>query len=128
VTRRCPDNPPFSIILALDEFKFQYKHNSKDGELETVSVPIGYVAFFSSTLSHCGGPNGTGDYIYHVFANVVSNLVDYLDGTIEIDHENDDRKMIEGGMGVVKGQWEYCKKGMLGKRKELKAPSRYDQE
>ncbi len=61
------------------------------------------MAFFSSALSHCGGANGTGDYDYHVFAYIVLNLVDYSDGTTEIDHKNDDRRMIEGGERGGKG-------------------------
>jgi hypothetical protein len=100
------------------------------GELETVSVPIRHAAIFSSVLSHnCGGANGTGDYVYSVFAYVVSNPVDYLDGTIGVDHENDDRKMIEGGEGGGEGMVGVLQKTNVRKRGwELKALSRYDQE
>jgi hypothetical protein len=100
-----------------------------EGELETASVFIGHAAIFSSALSHCGGANGTGEYVYSVFAYVVSNPVDHPDRTIEIDHENDDQRMMEGGegdgkemVGVVQ-QTNFREKG-----RELKASKRYDQE
>jgi hypothetical protein len=101
VNKRCPDERPFLIILVLDEFKFQYNNNNM-GEKEEVCVPIGHVAIFSSALSHCGGANRTDDYVYHVFAYIVSNEVDYLDGeggTIERDFEDESEKkvQVEGG-------------------------------
>jgi hypothetical protein len=37
---------PFSIILALDEFQFQYKNAVMDEEVEMVCVPIGHAAIF----------------------------------------------------------------------------------
>ncbi len=40
------DEQPFSIILALDEFRFQYKNAIMDEEVETVCVPIGHAAIF----------------------------------------------------------------------------------
>ncbi len=60
MNRRHPNERPFSIIFALDEFKCQYKSETVEGESETVSVPIEHVAIFSSALSHCGGAIGTG--------------------------------------------------------------------
>jgi hypothetical protein len=64
VDNRIQDEQPFSIILALDEFQFQYKNAIMDEEVEMVCVPIGHVAIFSSALSHCRGDNGTEDYVY----------------------------------------------------------------
>jgi hypothetical protein len=63
VDKRIQDERPFSIILALDEFRFQYKNAIMDEEVESVCDPIGHVAIFSSALSHCGGDNGTEDYV-----------------------------------------------------------------
>jgi hypothetical protein len=51
---------------------------------------------FSSALSHCGGENGTKEYVYHLFAYVVAHEVDYPHGVIERD-PNDDIVMEEGG-------------------------------
>ncbi len=95
VTIRRADERLFSIILALDEFNFQYK-NKMLGQVEKVCVPIGHAAFFSSELSHCGGANGTDDYVYHLFAYVVSNDVNYLARTIERNCDNDNGKRVEG--------------------------------
>jgi hypothetical protein len=67
-------------MLALDEFRFQYKNAIMDEKVETVCVPIGHAAIFSSALSHCGGDNGTEDYVYPLFAYVVSDEVDYPQG------------------------------------------------
>ena len=61
--------------------------------METVCVPIGNAAIFSSALSHCEGDNGTEDYVYHLFAYVVSNEVDYPQGVIERDVKRE-----EGGI------------------------------
>jgi hypothetical protein len=84
---------------------------------------------FSSALSHCGGANGTGKYVDRVFAYLVSNPVGYLYGTIEIDHENDDRRMMEVGEGGGKGTVGVLQQTKVRKRgRELKAPKRYDQE
>ncbi len=80
VDKRLQDERPFSIILALDGFQFQYKNAITDDEVETVCVPIGNAAFFSSALSHCGGKNGTEEYVYHLFAYVVLDEVDYPTG------------------------------------------------
>jgi hypothetical protein len=96
VDKRIQDEWPFSIILALDEFQFQYKNAIMDEEVERVCVPIGHAAFFSSALSHCGGENRTEDYVYHLFAYVVSDEVDYLQGVIERDVK-DDIVVQEGG-------------------------------
>jgi hypothetical protein len=71
VDKRIQDERPFSIILALDEFRFQSKNAIMDEEVETVCVPIGHAAILSSALSHCRGDNGTEDYVYHLFAYVV---------------------------------------------------------
>jgi hypothetical protein len=56
VTMRHANEQPFSIILALDEFSFEYK-NQMLGQVEKVCVPIGHAANFSSVMSHCGGAN-----------------------------------------------------------------------
>ncbi len=61
----------------LDEFRFQYKNAIMDKEVETVCVPIGHAAIYLSALSHCRGENRTEDYVYCLFAYVVSNDVDY---------------------------------------------------
>ncbi len=50
VNRRRPNEWSFSIILALDEFKFQYKNDTMEGELETVSVPIRHAAIFFKSV------------------------------------------------------------------------------
>jgi hypothetical protein len=71
VDKKIQDERPFSIILALDEFRFQYKNALMDEEVETVCVPIGHAAIFSSALSCCGGDNGTEDYVYCLFAYVL---------------------------------------------------------
>jgi hypothetical protein len=60
-----------------------------DEEVETVCVPIGNAAIFSSALSHCEGDNGTEDYVYCLFAYVVLDEVDYPQGVIERDKKND---------------------------------------
>ncbi len=52
--------------------------------------------FFASALSHCGGENGTKDYVYRLSAYVVAHEVDYPHGVIERDL-NDDIVMEEGG-------------------------------
>ncbi len=76
-------------FLALGEFRFQYKNSIMDEEVEMVCVPIGHAAIFSSALSHCGGDNRTEDYVYRLFAYVVSDEVDYLQGVIERDVKDD---------------------------------------
>ena len=70
VDKKVQDEWPFSIILVLDEFRFQYKNVIMDEEVERVCVPIGHAAIFSSALSHCRGDNRTEDYAYHLFAYV----------------------------------------------------------
>jgi hypothetical protein len=55
------------------------------GQVEKVCVPIGHAAMFSSALRHFGGANGADDYIYCLFAYIVSNDVNYPVGTIERD-------------------------------------------
>ncbi len=45
VIMRCADKWLFLIILALDEFNFQYK-NKLSGQVEKVCVPIGHAAIF----------------------------------------------------------------------------------
>jgi hypothetical protein len=77
VDKRIQDERPFLIILASDEFRFQYKNAIIDEEVETVCVPIGHAAIVSSELSLCGGGNGTEDYVYCLFVYVISNEVDY---------------------------------------------------
>jgi hypothetical protein len=89
VHKRIEDEWPFSIILVLDEFQLQYKNGIIDEEVETVCVPIRHAAIFLSALSHWGGENGTQDYVHHFFAYVVSNKVDYPQGVIERDLEDD---------------------------------------
>ncbi len=66
------------------------------GQVEKVCVPISHAAIFSSALSYCGGTNGTDDYIYRLFAYVVSNDVDYPVGAIERDCDDDNGKRVEG--------------------------------
>ncbi len=99
VSIRCADERPFLTILALDEFNFQYK-NKMLGQVGKVCAPIGNAAFFSSALSNCGGANRTDDYVYCLFAHVVSNDVDYLVGIIERDCDNDNGKRVERGQGT----------------------------
>jgi hypothetical protein len=50
VDKRVQDEWPFSIMLVLEEFQFQYKNAIMDEEVETVCVPIGHAAFFSSGI------------------------------------------------------------------------------
>jgi hypothetical protein len=57
--------------------------------VETVNVPIGHAAIFSSALSHCGGENATDDYVYRFFAYVVSDDVDYPVRDVESDIKDD---------------------------------------
>ncbi len=66
--------------------------------MEMVRVPIGHAAFFSSALSHCGGGNRTEDYIYRLFAFVVSDEVNYPQRGIERDVKNDIVVREEGGI------------------------------
>ena len=70
VDKRIQDERPFSIILALDEFQFQYKNAIMDEEVEMVCVPIRHAAIFSSALSQCRWENRTENYVYHLFAYV----------------------------------------------------------
>ncbi len=58
------------------------------------------MAIFSSALSHCRGDNGTEDYVYRLFAYVVSDEVDYPQGIIERDVKNDIVVREEGGIEV----------------------------
>ena len=48
-------------------------------------------------MSHCGGADGTDDYVHRLFAYVVSNDVNYPVGTIERDCDDDNGKRVEGG-------------------------------
>ncbi len=66
--------------------------------METVWVPIGHAAIFSSALSHCGGEIGIEDYVYRLFAYVVLDEVDYPQGVIERDVKNDIVVWEEGGI------------------------------
>jgi hypothetical protein len=84
--------------LALDEFQFQYKNSIMDEEVETVCVPIGHAAIFSSALSQCKGENRTENYVYRLFAYVSSDEVDYLQGVIERDIKDDIVVQEEGGI------------------------------
>jgi hypothetical protein len=95
---RIQDEWPFSIILALDEFQFKNKNAIMDEEVETVCVPIGHAAIFSSALSHCGGENGTEDCVYCLFAYVVSDEVNYPQWVIERDVKDDIVVQEEGGI------------------------------
>ncbi len=45
--------------------------------MEVACVPIRHVVIFSCALTHCRGENGTEDYVYRLFAYVVSDEVDY---------------------------------------------------
>ena len=60
--------------------------------------PSGMRRFFSSALSHCGGKNGTEDYVYPLFAYVVLDEVDYPQGVIERDIKDDIVMQEEGGI------------------------------
>ncbi len=60
--------------------------------------PLGMQHFFQVALSHCRGDNGTEDYVYHVFAYVVSDEVDYPQGVIERDVRDDIVMREEGGI------------------------------
>ncbi len=66
--------------------------------METVCVPIGHAAIFSSALSHCGGDNRPEDYVYHLFAYVVSDEVDYPQGVVDRDVKDDIVVREEGGI------------------------------
>ncbi len=98
VDKRIQDERPLSIILALDEFQFQYKNAIMDQDMEMVCVPIGHVAIFLSALSYCGGENSAEDYVYCLFAYVVSDEVDYPQGVIERDVKDDIVVREEGGI------------------------------
>jgi hypothetical protein len=100
VIKRHANERPFLIILALDEFKFQYKNNML-GEVTKVCVPIRHAAIFSNELSHCGGANNTDDYAYRLFAYVVLDDANYPVGTIEIDRDDDNGKELGGGGGQM---------------------------
>ncbi len=67
--------------------------------METICVPIGHAAIFSSALSHCGGENRTEDYVYCLFAYVVLDEVDYPQRVIERDIKNDIVVREEGNLG-----------------------------
>jgi hypothetical protein len=69
-----------------------------DEEVEMVCVPIGHAMIFSSELSRCGGENGAEDYVYCLFAYVVLDEVDYLQGVIERDVKDDIVLWEEGGI------------------------------
>jgi hypothetical protein len=115
VTIRHANEQPFLIILVLDEFNFQYK-NKMLGQVEKVCVPIGHAAIFSSALSHCGGANGTDDYVYHLFAYVVSNDVNYPIGRIERDCDDNNGKRVEGSRDEGTIPVEVMEKGKKRKR------------
>jgi hypothetical protein len=85
---------------------------------------------FSSALSHCGGANETGDYVYCVFAYVVLNEVDYPDEegwTIERDFEDKSEKEIQGEGGKV-GIQLYDKKRKRGMETVASRRFGYDDE
>jgi hypothetical protein len=107
VDKRIQDEWPFSIILAFDQIRFQYKNAIVDEEVEMLCVPIGHAAIFSSALSHCGGDNAMDDYVYCLFAYVVLDEVIYPQGVIERDDKKDDIVVREeGGIEVeVEFRW-----------------------
>jgi hypothetical protein len=72
-------------------------------EVETVCVPIGHATIFSSVLSHCEGDNGTKDYVYRLYAHIISNEVDYLQGGLERDQKDDIVVQEEGGIEAEGG-------------------------
>ena len=96
VNKRVQDERPFSIILALDEFRLNYKDENMSNEVETVKIAIGHAAIFSSALSHCGGENGTDDYVYRLFAYVVSDDTDYPNREVESDVNDSCVQKLEG--------------------------------
>ncbi len=100
VNRRRPNEQPSLIIfLALNEFKFQYKNDTLEGELETVSFPIGQAAIFQVHSVIVEGQMEQVNRSIVCLSTLFQSLVDYLDGTIEIDHENDDQRIMKGGGG-----------------------------
>ena len=58
---------------------------------------------FSSALSHCGGDNGTEDYVYCLFAYAVLDEVDYPQGVVDRDVKDDIIVREEGGILVEGG-------------------------
>jgi hypothetical protein len=67
-------------------------------------------------LSHCGGANGTDDYVYHLFAYVVSNDVNYPVGTIERHCDDDNGKRVEGSRNEGTMPVEVMENGKKRKR------------
>ena len=66
--------------------------------METVKVAIGHAAIFSSALSHCGGENETEDYVYCLFAYVVSDDIDYSERQIESGVNDSCMQKLEDGI------------------------------
>ena len=81
VNKRDPEERPQSLIFALDPFNLIYESPyHSNGEMTTLHVPSMHDVLFSSALNHAGGFNPSdspNQYIYQIFAYVVSNEADY---------------------------------------------------
>jgi hypothetical protein len=90
VNKRPPEERPQSLIFALDAFNFIYESPfAGNAQMNTLHVPCGHAVVFSSALNHAGGSNPTespidNDYVYCIFAYIVSNEVDYPP---EVEHD-----------------------------------------
>ena len=85
---REPNKQPYSLIFALDQFKFLFQEQSCLGDKidREILVASGHAIVFTNALNHAGGTNirtvakGEDPYVYRLFAYVVSNPVDYQQG------------------------------------------------
>jgi hypothetical protein len=85
---REPNEQPYSVIVALDPFKFKFEEQSclEDTIDRKILVESGHAVVFTNALNHAGGANlvplvdGEHPYVYRLFAYVVSNPVDYPPG------------------------------------------------
>jgi hypothetical protein len=85
---REPNKQPYSVIVALDSFKFKFEEQSCLGDKihRKILVESGHAVVFTNALNHPGGANlmplvdGDHPYVYTLFAYAVSNPVDYPPG------------------------------------------------
>jgi len=81
VNKPDPEERPQSLIFALDPFNLIYESSyDSNGEMTSLHVPSMHAVLFSSALNHAGGFNPSdspNQYIYQIFAYVVSNEADY---------------------------------------------------
>jgi hypothetical protein len=85
LTKKCKEERPQSIILALDPFKLLYEMDTgsgglADGNINELHVQRGQAVVFTSSFCHSGGSNYTIDqsgYVYRLFAYIVSSESDY---------------------------------------------------